>query len=88
VGAGTQPQAPAERAVRLRRPGEYQLQAAITALQIQAPAEQATDWAQIAERAKFGVLSKSPSLLRRPVEAAESGRRHWTWHVHDRRQRR
>ena len=37
-----------ERAVRLRRPGEYQLQAAITALQIQAP-EDATDWAQIAE---------------------------------------
>jgi RNA polymerase sigma-70 factor, ECF subfamily len=38
-----------ERAVRLRRPGEYQLQAAITALQIQAPDAEATDWAQIAE---------------------------------------
>ena len=38
-----------ERAVRLRRPGEYQLQAAITALQIQAPDAAATDWAQIAE---------------------------------------
>jgi RNA polymerase sigma-70 factor (ECF subfamily) len=38
-----------ERAVRLRRPGEYQLQAAITALQIQAPDADATDWAQIAE---------------------------------------
>jgi RNA polymerase sigma-70 factor (ECF subfamily) len=38
-----------ERAVRLRRPGEYQLQAAITALQIQAPDPEATDWAQIAE---------------------------------------
>jgi RNA polymerase sigma-70 factor (ECF subfamily) len=38
-----------ERAVRLRRPGEYQLQAAITALQIQAPSADATDWAQIAE---------------------------------------
>jgi RNA polymerase sigma-70 factor (ECF subfamily) len=37
-----------ERAVRLRRPGEYQLQAAITALQIQAPDAEATDWAQIA----------------------------------------
>ena len=37
-----------ERAVRLRRPGEYQLQAAITALQIQAPDADATDWAQIA----------------------------------------
>ena len=38
-----------ERAVRLRRPGEYQLQAAITALQIQAPDADSTDWAQIAE---------------------------------------
>jgi RNA polymerase sigma-70 factor, ECF subfamily len=38
-----------ERAVRLRRPGEYQLQAAITALQIQAPDAEATDWAHIAE---------------------------------------
>src|SRR5262249_30733161 len=37
-----------ERAVRLRRPGEYQLQAAITALQIQAPHPEATDWAQVA----------------------------------------
>jgi RNA polymerase sigma-70 factor (ECF subfamily) len=43
-----------ERAVRLRRPGEYQLQAAITALQIQAPDADATDWAQIAEL--FGAL--------------------------------
>jgi RNA polymerase sigma-70 factor (ECF subfamily) len=38
-----------ERAVRLRRPGEYQLQAAITALQVQAPDAESTDWAQIAE---------------------------------------
>jgi RNA polymerase sigma-70 factor (ECF subfamily) len=38
-----------EHAVRLRRPGEYQLQAAITALQIQSPDAEATDWAQIAE---------------------------------------
>jgi RNA polymerase sigma-70 factor (ECF subfamily) len=44
-----------ERAVRLRRPGEYQLQAAITALQIQAPAADATDWAQIAEL--YGALA-------------------------------
>jgi RNA polymerase sigma-70 factor, ECF subfamily len=41
-----------ERAVRLRRPGEYQLQAAITALQMQA---EATDWAQIAEL--YGALA-------------------------------
>jgi RNA polymerase sigma-70 factor (ECF subfamily) len=38
-----------ERAVRLRRPGEYQLQAAITALQVQAPDAEATDWAAHAE---------------------------------------
>jgi RNA polymerase sigma-70 factor (ECF subfamily) len=45
-----------ERAVRLRRPGEYQLQAAITALQIQAPDAEATDWAQIA--ALYGALAR------------------------------
>jgi RNA polymerase sigma-70 factor, ECF subfamily len=45
-----------ERAVRLRRPGEYQLQAAITALQIEAPDADATDWAQIAEL--YGALAR------------------------------
>jgi RNA polymerase sigma-70 factor, ECF subfamily len=45
-----------ERAMRLRRPGEYQLQAAITALQIQAPDPDATDWAQIAEL--YGALAR------------------------------
>jgi RNA polymerase sigma-70 factor, ECF subfamily len=45
-----------ERAVRLRRPGEYQLQAAITALHIQASDAEATDWAQIAEL--YGALAK------------------------------
>jgi RNA polymerase sigma-70 factor, ECF subfamily len=45
-----------ERAVHLRRPGEYQLQAAITALQIQAPDADATDWAQIAEL--YGALTR------------------------------
>jgi RNA polymerase sigma-70 factor (ECF subfamily) len=50
-----------ERAVRLRRPGEYQLQAAITALQIQAPTAEATDWAQIAELyGALGRLNPSP----------------------------
>jgi RNA polymerase sigma-70 factor (ECF subfamily) len=44
-----------ERAVRLRRPGEYQLQAAITALQVDAPNVEATDWAQIADL--FGALA-------------------------------
>jgi RNA polymerase sigma-70 factor, ECF subfamily len=51
-----------ERAVRLRRPGEYQLQAAITALHIENPDGNATDWAQIAEL--YGALSR---LSRSPV---------------------
>src|SRR5262249_7855185 len=42
--------------VSLRRPGEYQLQAAITALQIQAPDGDNTDWAQIAEL--YGALAR------------------------------
>jgi RNA polymerase sigma-70 factor (ECF subfamily) len=37
-----------ERALRHRRPGPYQLQAAIAALHAQAPSSQDTDWAQIA----------------------------------------
>jgi RNA polymerase sigma-70 factor (ECF subfamily) len=50
-----------EHAVRLRRPGEYQLQAAITALQIQAPDAEDTDWAQIAELyGALGRLNPSP----------------------------
>jgi RNA polymerase sigma-70 factor (ECF subfamily) len=44
-----------DRAVRLRRPGEHQLQAAIAALEIQAPNAEATDWAQIAEL--YGALA-------------------------------
>jgi RNA polymerase sigma-70 factor, ECF subfamily len=50
-----------ERAARLRRPGEYQVQAAITALQVEAPDPEATDWAQIAELyGALGVLNPSP----------------------------
>jgi RNA polymerase sigma-70 factor (ECF subfamily) len=45
-----------ELAVSLRRPGEYQLQAAITALQIEAPDAENTDWAQIAEL--YGALAR------------------------------
>jgi len=37
-----------ERALRMGRPGPYQLQAAIAAVHDQAPAEQSTDWRQIA----------------------------------------
>ncbi|HET6949852.1 MAG TPA: hypothetical protein VFI47_05740, partial [Acidimicrobiales bacterium] len=38
-----------DQALRLRRPGAYQLQAAIAALHVQAPSAGETDWAQIAE---------------------------------------
>ena len=48
-------------AVRFRRPGQYQLQAAITALHIQAADPDATDWARIADLyAALGKLSPSP----------------------------
>jgi RNA polymerase sigma-70 factor (ECF subfamily) len=58
IGAGL---AKLELAVRLRRPGEYQLQAAITALQVQAPTPEAIDWAQIAELlGALGRLNPSP----------------------------
>jgi RNA polymerase sigma-70 factor, ECF subfamily len=45
-----------ERAVNLRRPGEYQLQAAITALQIQGADTETTDWSQIADL--YGALAR------------------------------
>jgi RNA polymerase sigma-70 factor (ECF subfamily) len=49
-----------ERAVRLRRPGQYQLEAAITALHVQAADLETTDWSQIADL--YGALAKlSPS---------------------------
>jgi RNA polymerase sigma-70 factor, ECF subfamily len=38
-----------ERAMRLRRPGPYQLQAAIAALHVDAPSAEETDWGQIAD---------------------------------------
>ena len=48
-------------AVRFRHPGQYQLQAAITALHIQAADPDVTDWAQIADLyAALGKLSPSP----------------------------
>ena len=50
-----------ERAVRLRRPGEYQLQAAITALQMQGPEAGGPDWAQIADLyGALAMLNPSP----------------------------
>jgi RNA polymerase sigma-70 factor (ECF subfamily) len=61
-----------ERAARLRRPGQYQLQAAITALHIQAPAPDQTDWAQIAEL--YGALAKlNPSPVVELNRAAAVG---------------
>jgi RNA polymerase sigma-70 factor (ECF subfamily) len=63
-----------ERAVRLRRPGEYQLQAAITALQIRAPDAETTDWAQIAELyGALGRLNPSPVVeLNRAVAVGQA----------------
>jgi RNA polymerase sigma-70 factor, ECF subfamily len=50
-----------ESALALRRPGPYQLQAAIAALHVVARSEEETDWAQIAELyAELGRLSPSP----------------------------
>ncbi len=50
-----------ERAVALRRPGSYQLQAAITALQVEAPSAGETDWAEIAALyRRLGELEDSP----------------------------
>jgi RNA polymerase sigma-70 factor, ECF subfamily len=61
-----------ERAVRLRRPGEYQLQAAVTALQIEAPDAESTDWAQIAEL--YGALARlNPSPVVELNRAAAVG---------------
>ena len=69
--------------MRLRRPGEYQLQAAITALQIQAPDAEATDWAQIAEL--YGALGQahtrrrwSSSTARSPSAWPPGPRRAWS----------
>ncbi len=45
-----------ERALRLGRPGPYQVQAAIAALHAQSPSPAATDWPQIA--ALYGVLAR------------------------------
>ena len=50
-----------DRALRLRRPGPYQLQAAISALHAQAPSSGATDWPQIAALyAELARIAPSP----------------------------
>jgi RNA polymerase sigma-70 factor (ECF subfamily) len=53
-----------ESAMRLRRPGSYQLQAAIAALHAQAPSSDEADWPQIAQL--YGALL---SIDRSPVVA-------------------
>jgi RNA polymerase sigma-70 factor, ECF subfamily len=61
-----------EKAVRFRRPGQYQLQAAITALHIQAGDPDATDWKQIA--GLYGALGRlSPSAVVAVNHAAAVG---------------
>ena len=64
-----------DRAVALRQPGPYQLQAAIAALHVRAPSAEATDWRQIA--ALYGrlfELSPTPVVaLNRAVAVAEAG---------------
>jgi RNA polymerase sigma-70 factor (ECF subfamily) len=63
------------RAARLRRPGQYQLQAAISALHLQAPDADATDWAQIAEL--YGALAQlNPSPVVELNRAAAVGFAH------------
>lgn len=60
------------KAVRFRRPGQYQLQAAITALHIQAADPDATDWTQIADL--YGALGRlSPSAVVAVNHAAAIG---------------
>ncbi|MET8140053.1 DUF6596 domain-containing protein [Sphaerisporangium sp. NPDC005288] len=52
-----------ERAAGFARPGEYQIQAAISALHIQASGEDTTDWAQIARLyGALGRLTPSPVI--------------------------
>jgi RNA polymerase sigma-70 factor (ECF subfamily) len=63
------------RALRMRRPGTYQVQACIAALHAQAPTPEATDWQQIADLyAALFELTPSPVVaLNRAVAVAESG---------------
>jgi RNA polymerase sigma-70 factor (ECF subfamily) len=52
-----------ERAIRLGRPGEYQVQAAISALETEPPSSDAVDWAQVAELyGALAALNPSPVI--------------------------
>ena len=61
-----------DRALRLRRPGPYQLQAAIAALHSEAPSVDETDWTQIAALyARLADLDRSPVVtINRAVAVA------------------
>ncbi len=61
-----------DRAMRMRRVGQYQLQAAIAALHDEAPSNEATDWAQIAALYRIlGRMAPSPVVeLNRAVAVA------------------
>ena len=64
------------RALRLRRPGRYQVEAAIAALHVQAPNAAEIDWPQIAELyEQLWRLVPSPVVaLNRAVAVAQAGR--------------
>ncbi len=64
-----------DRAVTLRRPGPYQLQAAIASLHVQAPSAPETDWRQIAALYdRLFEFSPTPVIaLNRAVAVAEAG---------------
>ena len=61
-----------ERALALRRPGPYQLQAAIAALHVESPSPEETDWTQVAQLyAALARLEPSPVVeLNRAVAVA------------------
>jgi RNA polymerase sigma-70 factor, ECF subfamily len=63
------------RALRLRRPGRYQLEAAIAALHAEAPTAQDIDWSQIAALYEelFRFLPSPVVALNRAVAVAEAG---------------
>jgi RNA polymerase sigma factor (sigma-70 family) len=65
-----------DRALRMRRPGKYQVQACIAALHAQAPSAAGTDWEQIAGLyAQLFELTPTPVVaLNQAVAVAETGR--------------
>jgi RNA polymerase sigma-70 factor, ECF subfamily len=64
------------RALRLCRPGPYQVQAAIAAVHAEAPSFEQTDWSQIAALyATLGKIDPSPVVtINRAVAVAQAGR--------------